>query len=108
MAERFVKTADARQMVMGREIEILNKTGVDWRPNQKGHITCPHHGGQSDWRFEIDRKTGEGRCYCTCLDKPHSIFDHMSMMRGDDPKGPGAYERSKIEAAELLGRNDLI
>ena len=28
------------------------------------HVTCPYHGGKSD--FRIDKKSNEGRCFCTC------------------------------------------
>lgn len=101
---RYVKTATAREAVKGREVEIIQKSGVDWLPGQRGHITCPYHGGSGDWRFD----EAKGLCYCTCLEKPHSVFDHLSKMRGDDPKAEEAFERSKIEAVESLGRTDLI
>lgn len=101
---RYVKTADAQAAVRGREHEILQRTGVDWHAGRKNHCDCPYNGCKGDWRFDAKKE----RCYCTCLTKPHSIFDHVSMMRGDDPKSREAYEKSKIEAMEILGRDDLI
>lgn len=102
--ERYVRTKTAQEAVKGREYEILQRTGVDWRPGQKAHCDCPYHGGKSD--FRLDEKTG--MIFCTCLPKPHSIFDHLSKMRGKDPQEEDAYETSKVEAMEMLGRHDLI
>src|SRR5690349_1460790 len=106
MAERFTKTADANAAVDGREIELLSRSGVDWKPGMRGHVTCPYpdHGGKGDWRYDERKKL----IYCTCLPKPHSVWDHLSKMRGADPKADGEFEASKVEGMELLGRTDLI
>ncbi len=33
--------------------------------DRKGrHVTCPFHGGKND--FRIDRKSNEGKCFCSC------------------------------------------
>src|SRR4051794_10012040 len=105
---RYVKTADARAAVKGHEISIIQKSGVNWKTGQRAHITCPYpgHGGSGDWRFYESK----GLCFCSifCLPKPSGGFDHLSKMRGDDPQGREAFERSKIEAMEMIGRTDLI
>ena len=103
--ERYVTKADARAAVKGRELEVLQAAGIDWKPGQRGHIDCPYpgHGGSSDWRF--DEKTC--LCHCTCNAR-HDVFEALTMLRGETPKAMGTFERSKIEAVELLGRTDLI
>ena len=43
---RFVATAAIRQAVVGRETDVLDALGIDWRAGRP-HITCPYpdHGG---------------------------------------------------------------
>ncbi|WHQ68627.1 hypothetical protein [Methylorubrum extorquens] len=49
---RFVATKAVREAVIGHEIEILQRIGIDWREGQSTHIDCPYlsHGGAKDWR----------------------------------------------------------
>ena len=59
--------------VEGRETEILDKLGIRWRDGRP-HIHCPYLGHldkHASWRWDA----GKARAFCTCLDKPQSIFD---------------------------------
>lgn len=97
-AQRLVPTADIRQVVQGREVEILDALGIRWR-DQRPHITCPypdHPDKNPSWRF--DERTG--RAICTC--GSHSIFDILMKIEGI------SFDAAKIRAAEILGRQDLI
>ena len=103
--ETYVTKEDAVSAVKGRELDILLKKGVPWKPGQRGHIDCPYpnHGGANDWRFD----PATGMCHCTCNAR-HDIFETLTLLRGEDPKSMGTFAKSKIEAVEALGRTDLI
>jgi hypothetical protein len=95
---RFVATAAIREAVGGRETDVLDALGIDWRAGRP-HITCPYsdHGGARDWRW--DAKAARARCTCT---KGDSIFDILMRVEGID------FDAAKVRAAELIGRSDLI
>lgn len=105
MTARFVKTIDIDRVVKADPVAVIVARGIPWVRGQRNKIDCPYpsHGSASDWR--IDERTGF--VHCTCNTK-HSVLDCLSMLRGDDPKSRDAFEESKIEAAELLNRHDLI
>src|SRR4051794_23066930 len=69
---RFVVTATIRQAVHGREADVLDNLGVNWRDGRP-HIPCPypdHSDENASWRW--DAKHAKARCTCTTSD---SIFD---------------------------------
>jgi hypothetical protein len=101
--EPFVRTADIRGAVKGREVEILDALSVGWRGrNGQQHIRCPykdHPDEHPSWRWD-ERK---GRAYCSCItDGSHSIFDVMMKIENI------GFESAKLRAAELLKGADLI
>src|SRR6516164_11198294 len=101
-SERFVRTKDIRSAVKGREGDILDALGIDWR-HSRPHIACPypdHDDHNPSWRF--DPRTG--RAFCTCITdrKSDGIFDVVTKMQAVD------FDAAKIIVAELLHREDLI
>jgi hypothetical protein len=97
-AIRYVPTHDARAAVKGRETDLLDALGINWRVGRP-HIRCPYpdHGGGGDWRW--DAKAAKARCTCT---KGDDVFDVLMRVEGID------FDAAKIRAAELIGRSDLI
>ena len=95
---KFAKTNEIRAALQGRETEVLDALGIQWRKGRP-HIDCPYpsHGGAADWRW--DHKANKARCTCTPGD---SIFDIVMRCDGCD------FEAAKLRVAELLGRRDLI
>lgn len=96
---RYVQTKAIRSAVVGREAEVLEALGVDWRSGRP-HITCPypeHADRNASWRW--DERTAKAHCTCS---RAHSIFDVFVKIRG------GSFEAAKIEIAEVLGARDLI
>ena len=96
---RFIATTAIRQAVNGRETDVLDALGVDWRSGRP-HIVCPYHDHADDnasWRW--DAKHAKARCTCTTSD---SIFDVVMKVADID------FEAAKIRVAELIGRSDLI
>ena len=96
---RFVATAAIRQAVAGRETDVLDAIGVDWRAGRP-HIICPYPGhddGDPSWRWDAHK----GRAFCTCT-KSDSVFDVV--MKVED----STFEAAKVHVAELLNRHDLI
>src|SRR4051812_46765778 len=101
VAGRYVATQSIRQAVAGREGEVLDALGIDWR--RGGHITCPypdHADTHPSWRW--DERACKAHCTCT-QSKSASIFDVVMKLRR-----LADFEAAKIEVAELLGRDDLI
>jgi Family of unknown function (DUF5906) len=97
-AERYVPTLAAQQAVQGRETEILDSLKVVWR-NGKLHLQCPfpdHPDHNPSWRWD----ESEQRYYCAC--SSGDIFDIIGRLEGAD------FDRSKVRAAEILGRTDII
>ena len=67
---RFVATAAIRQAIAGRETDVLDALGIDWRAGRP-HITCPypgHHDGHPSWRWDARK----GRASCTCIESSNS------------------------------------
>ena len=96
--QRYVLTNEARQLVKGREGEIIRSLGIPW-DGRSDHIQCPYRGHEDrnpSWRLMED-----GQAVCSCR-KPHSVFDVIIEKEG------GNFGRAKIRAAEILGREDLI
>jgi hypothetical protein len=92
--------AEIKQATSGRETEILDKLGIAWRSGAP-HIRCPYLGHldkNPSWRWDREK----GAAYCTCTDRPQSIFDVIMRVEGGD------FPRSAARAAEMIGRPDLI
>ena len=98
MSARYVTTGDINAALAGREADVLDALGIDWRAGRP-HITCPYsHGGANDWRWD-NRKA---RAFCTCVEGSHSAIDVLATIEGID------FDAAKVRAAELIGRTDLI
>jgi hypothetical protein len=103
--DRYVKTAEIRAAVKGREPDILDRLGILWKKG-KPHIDCPYfdHGGRDDWRWDREKS----RAYCTCIGRragekrSHSIFDVVSLLEEIN------FDTAKVRVAEIIGRSDLI
>ena len=96
----YVPTRAVQAAVKGRESEILDALGVDWRKGRP-HIQCPypsHADNDPSWRFTPSR----GRAFCTCIEGSDSILDVSMKIRECD------FEAAKVFVAETLGRRDLI
>jgi hypothetical protein len=94
---RYVKTADAEQMIKGREADVVRGVGIPW--HGRDHIRCAygtHPDHDPSWRL-----TEQGLAICTCR-TAHSVFDVVMTMRGID------FDGAKLLVAEILGRDDLI
>jgi len=63
---RFVATVAISFAVRGREGDVLDAVGIEWRSGRP-HIDCPYptHGGKNDWRWD-EKKS---RAFCTCITK---------------------------------------
>jgi hypothetical protein len=99
-SKSYVPTLAIREAVKGREITVLGALGIAW---QKGapHICCPypdHADRNPSWRWD-ERKA---RALCTCIERPHSIFDVVMQIEGLE------FASAKLRIAEILGRRDLI
>jgi hypothetical protein len=98
--ERRVATRAIQAAVKGRETEVLEALGIAWADGAP-HISCPYSDHADDnpsWRWHERR----AKAYCTCIERPHSIFDVV--MRIEDLE----FEAAKLRVAEILGRQDLI
>ena len=97
-ATRYVRTADAKTMVSGREHEVLTALGIPYNMGNP-HIDCPYpsHGGKNDWRWDEEKS----KAVCTCTGW-HEIFDVVANVESMD------FEAAKVRIAEILGRHDLI
>src|SRR5262245_35480024 len=98
--ERFVATKVIRDAVRGREGEVLDALGINWRA--RGHSRCPypdHDDEHPSWRWDVKKRLA----FCSCRQKAANIFDVVRRMRG-----LADFETAKLEVAELLGRDDLI
>lgn len=96
--EPYVRTDDIKRVLEGRAADIMRAAGVPW--HGRDHINCPYHDHPDrnpSWRVMEDGT----RIVCTCRGV-HSVFDALSALEGL------SFEDSKIRAAELLGRADLI
>jgi hypothetical protein len=98
-AARFVLTAAIQQAIVGRETDVLDALGVDWRAGRP-HIPCPYpeHGDENaSWRS--DKRHGKARCTCATGD---NIFAVVMKIEGIN------FEEAKLRIAELLKLDDLI
>ena len=97
-ATRYVRTADIKTAVSGREHEVLTALGIPYNMGNP-HIDCPYptHGGENDWRWDTEKS----KAVCTCTGW-HSIFDVVSKKLAID------FEGAKVWVAETLNRHDLI
>jgi len=95
---RFVPTNAIKQAVPGRETDVLDALGVDWRSGRP-HIPCPYRDHVDDnpsWRWD----TRKCRAFCTC-----GARDLLGVLMGVEGI---EFDQAKIRAAELLKRVDLI
>jgi hypothetical protein len=96
----YVATLAIRAAVRGCEGDVLDALGIDWRRGNP-HISCPypdHDDRNPSWRWDERRS----RAYCSCSQKPETIFDVVMRVRWLD------FNAAKVCVAELLGRGDLI
>ncbi len=96
---QFVTTTAIREAVKGREENVLDGIGVDWRAGRP-HINCPypdHADDNASWRWD----TQHAKARCTCA-KGDSIFDVVMKVEGRD------FEAAKLRVAEVLNLPDLI
>jgi putative DNA primase/helicase len=99
-SQAYVSTQDAKKATHGRETEILHALGIDWSVD-KYHINCPypgHNDNNPSWRWDNEKSYA----FCTCSEKPASIFDVIMKIESLD------FEAAKIRAVEILGRRDLV
>lgn len=102
---RFVKSAAVWQAVNGRETEVLDAIGVEWRA-RRPHIACPypdHVDNNASWRWDIKKATA--RCTCTGgndIVGGNDIFDVVTKCCGIE------FEASKLRVAEVLDLGNLI
>src|SRR5262252_9021784 len=100
--DRFVVSKAIRAAVKGRESDVLDALGIDWRRGRP-HIPCPypdHSDNNPSWRWDSKKD----RAFCSCMTdrKSDGIFDITMKTRAVD------FEAAKIIVAELLHREDLI
>jgi len=98
----YVITDQIKQAVAGRETDVLDALGIDWRAGRP-HIQCPyldHADNDPSWRWDERR----ARAFCTCTTNGHAdgIFDVVGKVK------QVGFEDAKIRVAELLHRDDLI
>ncbi len=98
-AKTYVRTDDIKSAIAGREAEILAARGVAWESGTP-HINCPypdHPDNNPSWRWDDASKVA----FCSCS-KGMGIFDVLSKIDGT------SFDEAKLEAARLIGRQDLI
>src|SRR5215212_12017681 len=99
-AMSYVRNGDIKQAIKGQEQRILDALHIAWPRRGKTHIDCPYsaHGGKDDWRWDDKR----AKAFCTCISGAHSALDVIATCEGID------FEDTKVRAAEIVGRPDLI
>lgn len=100
---RFVITRDIKAAVSGRETDVLDGLGIDWRRcTHSNHIRCPYpeHGSDGEnWRWDARK----AKAFCSCqTGHADGVLDVVMKCEGIDLEG------SKIRVAEMIGRSDLI
>ena len=102
--ETYVVTRDIKAAVQGRETDVLDNLGVEWRRcTRSSHIACPYPSHQSNgdnWRWDARK----AKAFCSCLSEGHadSILDVVMKCEGLDIEG------AKVRVAEMIGRSDLV
>src|SRR5215831_8856009 len=97
-AETYVATGDIKAVLRGRETELIEALGVDWRAGRP-HINCPyldHTDRNPSWRSD----ERHAKAHCTCGEQ--DALGVVGKVLGVD------FEAAKIRSAELLKRDDLI
>ena len=54
-----------RDLIVGHEVDLLGRLGVDWSLNDRHHIRCPfpdHEDRHPSWRWDSARQAW----FCTC------------------------------------------
>jgi hypothetical protein len=95
----FVTTAAIKRAVAGRETEVLDGLGINWRSGRP-HIQCPyrdHVDTDPSWRW--DDRHHKAHCTCSAGD---DIFDVAAKIDGGD------FDAAKLRIARILHRDDLI
>ena len=100
---RFVITRDIKAAVSGRETDVLDALGIDWRRcTHSNHIRCPYpeHGSDGDnWRWDARK----AKAFCSCqTGHADGVLDVVMKCEGVDLEG------AKLRIAEMIGRSDLI
>ncbi len=94
-SEPFVRTADVKAAVAGREAEVLDALGIDWRQGRP-HINCPypdHADKHPSWRWCAARR----RAFCICTASADDVFDITMKLRVCD------FAAAKVFVAEVVG-----
>lgn len=102
-ATTYVVTSEIKAAVQGRETDVLDALGVEWRRcTSSNHIACPYpeHGSDGDnWRWDSKK----AKAFCTCQSgHADSILDVVVKCTGLDLDG------AKVRTAEIIGRGDLV
>jgi hypothetical protein len=102
VVKRYVPTQAIREVVRGRETEVLRALGIPWESSVR-HISCPypdHADENPSWRWDQPK----ARAFCTCITRRggHSVFEVVKRVERID------FEAAKLRVAEILGRRDLI
>jgi hypothetical protein len=88
--ERFVRTADMRAVIKGREADLLDALNIPWRAGN-AHIRCPYPGhSDANPSWHSDRR--KDRAYSTCVAGAHTALDMLM-----------AVEEATFEAAKIRG-----
>ena len=93
--EPFILTDIAKAAVEGRETEVLDALGIEWRQGRP-HINCPypdHPDKRPSWRWCTARR----RAFCTCIGATDDIFDVVMKLRASD------FAEAKLYVAEVIG-----
>jgi len=99
---RYVRTDEIKRAVSGRETEVLDALGIDWRSGRP-HIQCPYpHHADNDPSWRWDQRRAHAICTCTAGGHADGIFDVVAKVERLE------FEEAKIRVAELLHRADLI
>lgn len=106
----YVTWDAAKELVHGKEREILNLAGVSYYVNGSDHIHCPFPGGghpDNNASFRLMPSHDGGYLVicsqsCAVAGTPISIIDAWAALKGVSP------DQAKIDIAEALGRQDLI
>ena len=72
---RYVITDEIKKAVAGRETDVLDGLGIDWRAGRP-HIQCPypdHADNDPSWRW--DERQAHAICTCTTNGHADGIFD---------------------------------
>jgi hypothetical protein len=74
-----------RDHLVGREVELLARLGIDWPQRGQRHIRCPfpdHEDRHPSWRWDAERRAW----FCTCGRGGGDLILAVMRMKGCDFK----------------------